>query len=644
MGSVQRIKGVVVFLAVWVVFLLAGCGTGAEQTVSGVVGCGTEAERTVPEAARSGTEKEQTVQEAGSREAVQNQVKFEAVPYFKKEFGSNTQLADGYLYSYWSRRLCRYDLDTLEEEVLYEALSPQDGSFCVADGYIYFLEKPEITFLGAVTGTLYRMRCDGSELTELVTGLILSDGDGYGSYYYYDLWVYDDILYLLPKGYGIDKARFFRLHEDKSIEPLGVEDTIYGKLREPYTDAFFYYQECKDFPPLPYCLEYYGYGFVVDDENHLYYYDVESGYAEQISVLAELGEQAYNGYYLTNDRILYRDVNAVWYAVSLGDDTKLRTIGTLDCYSFSFWDEKGIYYVKREDDHLTVRRLGWDGGEETLYYWVRNSRLSTSIYGGCYFNLCYSDGEYLYYDGMDAGDGVIYRMPLEKDRSDEEPQLVAVYYDSPVKDISIRDTVYTTYQVNETGDKGEFSITSVYLTEETEGARKINAWLEDIYAEEREYIEGWKQDVRKEAFSGNRKWSNTLIDVSYSTVIDYLDENYIGFCVSWYQYYNGAAHGNYGETHYVFDRKLGKRLDITDVVKDTPEETCKIIVPYVESVAEWGTDSEGWEKTILEQGRFYLTQEGIGIHFDVYEITCYASGSQDIIVPYEEFQMREETD
>ena len=34
-----------------------------------------------------------------------------------------------------------------------------------------------------------------------------------------------------------------------------------------------------------------------------------------------------------------------------------------------------------------------------------------------------------------------------------------------------------------------------------------------------------------------------------------------------------------------------------------------------------------------------MTQEGIGIHFDVYEMTCYASGALDIIVPYEAFEL-----
>ena len=89
----------------------------------------------------------------------------------------------------------------------------------------------------------------------------------------------------------------------------------------------------------------------------------------------------------------------------------------------------------------------------------------------------------------------------------------------------------------------------------------------------------------------------------------------------------------------MFDRATGRRLQITDVVNNSPEEICSIIAPYVEAGSDWGTGEEGWETIILEDGRFYLTPEGIGIHFDVYEMTCYAAGALDIVVPYDKFDI-----
>lgn len=622
----QKIKCRAAVLVVCAVILFGGCGIENDK-------------------AEEREKQKQNVQEESVLESnVKEKINFEAVPYFKNDYGSNTQLVDGWIYSYWSRRLCRYNPETMEEQVLYEALSPQDGSFCVEGDYIYFIDKPDVSFVGRVVGTLYRMRCDGSELTELVTELPLSEDAGYWVYYHYDMMVYEDILYLLPGVEGTEHAFFFQLNGENPAVQVGVEQTVYGKVREPYSDASFHNRYSK-FPPLPYCLKHYGYGFVVnqketgDSEGALYYYDLESVTAEQVRALDVAGRLA-GPCTLTNDAIVYQDINSVWHTVELGKHAKEKTIGVLDCYYFDFWDEKGIYAVEREEDHLRVKRLGWDGEEETLHYWIRSSRLSTSVYGG-YVRLLYSDGKYLYYDSMSGGDGVIDRILLEDGSA--EPEQFAVYYDSPVKDISTRETISTTYRIDETGDAGEFSVTKVTLTEDTMGAAKINARLEELYAGQQEYMKEVEENVRELSFSelkSDYRWSSTLAEVSYTTSIDYLDDNYIGFCVSWYQYWDGAAHGIYGATHYVFDRESGEKLELADVMENTSEDICKIIAPYVEAVAEWGTDEQGWEYGILDEGRFYLTTEGVGIHFDVYEITCYAAGSQDVVVPYEKFLMK----
>lgn len=64
-----------------------------------------------------------------------------SVPYFRDDAGTNTQTVGGYLYGYWNNRLCRYDLDTMEETVLYEAASPQHGDFCIWGNYVYSREQ-----------------------------------------------------------------------------------------------------------------------------------------------------------------------------------------------------------------------------------------------------------------------------------------------------------------------------------------------------------------------------------------------------------------------------------------------------------------------------------------------------------------------
>lgn len=558
---------------------------------------------------------------------------FGGLPYFRDDTGSNTQLVDGWLYGYWSRQLCRVNVDTLETEVLYEAVSPQNGIFNIYDGYVYFVEQPNVSYQDGAKANLLRVKCEGSEPEVLAE---ISNAPEYGSY---GINIYDDILYLTYLHGEPENYRFFRLSESGEAKEISVEETLYGMLPEGYTDASEKYKY-DGIPNLIYCVSHFDYAFVSNDMDRLYRINLETGNMEAFP-LPEYKYGSFSNLILTSEALIYTSNGDVWYSINLDSPGTAEEIGELDGYEMNCWDEKGIYYVDRGcgKDEFSVVRLGWDGERENLRSWVKNPRLDSSVYGD-YLNVLYSDGTYLYYDCLKEGDGVICRIPLEGDYDDEAEQ-VFVYYDNPVKDISTRETFATTFTVEDTGDIGAFSITKVYLTEETKAAEKINEFLEEQYRAEEEYIASLLDEVRDMAFSEwKSNWSNTIVEDTMSVSIDYIDDDYIGFCIGWYQYWNGAAHGSYGSVEYVFSRATGERMQITDVVKNSEEEICAIIAPYIEAKAEWGTDGEGWEEIILDDGRFYLTTEGIGIHFDVYEMTCYAAGALDVIVPYEEFELR----
>ena len=186
-------------------------------------------------------------------------------------------------------------------------------------------------------------------------------------------------------------------------------------------------------------------------------------------------------------------------------------------------------------------------------------------------------------------------------------------------------------------------MTKVSLTEQTPAAAGINQFLETLYEEQSRYIEELAESVRETVSSEwpEDDWaSGTIVEHSTHFSISYLDDNYIGLSRHWYEYWQGAAHGLHGTVEYVFSRSTGEQLQITDVVKNSETEIKAIIGPYVEAQAELGTDGEDWEAVLLEDGRFFLTPEGIGMHFDVYEMTSYASGGLDVIVPYEKFEIR----
>lgn len=631
----------------------AGSGTGARQNGQRdrSESSSREREETESEEAESSREEREETEgeETGSsrRESGESeesdskkarQVSFGSVPYFRDDSGSNTQLADGWIYGYWSRQLCRVNADTLESEVLFEADSPQAGFFSIYDGMIYFLEQKNISYPEGKKANLWRMECDGSGQELIAEEFDMPDGIMAG------MEIYDDILYLLSRYADQEGNRYFRLKTDGSIEQISEAETLFGIVPVGWQDARMDYR-FANLPNFVYCVRNYGYGFLCDEADDLYRVIPETEETERIPLYDV--ESSANCLMLTNEALVYRDFYDTWYSADLDDLREITELGEMDCYDIAFWDEKGIYNIERTygDSSFSMERLNWNGKKETLDYGVTNPRLTNSVYGD-YLSVLYSDGTYLYYDGLSGGDGAIFRTPLEKGaesylESYEEAEQVFVYYDNPVMEISTRETFATTFTVEETGDKGEFSVTRVYLTEDTEAAAKINALLEEIYRSEEEYIDELMDDVREMAFSDwDYGWDMTLVEDSLSASISYLDEDYIGISFFWYEYWSGAAHGQHGNVEYVFSRSSGEQILLTDIVENSEEEICAIIAPYVEAEAEWGTDEEGWERIILDEGRFYMTAEGIGIHFDTYELTCYASGGLDVVVPYELFDMR----
>lgn len=609
----------------------AGSGTGGRQN-----GQRDRAESSRKESAESESRETESRRKENTEESTEaedeapekaGQVSFGSVPYFRDDSGSNTQLVDGWIYGYWSRLLCRVNADTLKSEVLFETASPQAGFFSIYDGMIYFLEQRGVSYPEGEKGNLWRMKCDGSRQEMIAEGFDMPEGIMAG------MEIYDDILYLL----SWEDNRYFRLKKDGGIEQISEAETLYGMVPEGWRDAGAGYYGREGLKNLVYCVRNYGYGFLRDESDNLYRRIPETGETERILLPNASFPRNVT---LTNDALVYRDSGGtLWYSVSLDDLEEVTEIGEMNCYSIAFWDEKGIYTIDRAyGDSFSIERLNWSGEKETLDYWVKNPLLKHSVYGD-YLTVQYSDGTYLYYDGLSNGDGVIYRMVPGED--DEEAEQVFVYYENPVMEISTRETFSTTFTVEETGDQGEFSVTKVYLTEDTGAAVKINAFLEEIYRSEEEYIAELMDDVRQAALAGgDYGWDMTLVEDTLSASISYLDDSYIGISFFWYEYWGGAAHGQHGNVEYVFSRLSGEQILLTDIVENSEEEICAIIAPYVEAEADWGTDGEGWERIILDEGRFYLTAEGIGIHFDIYELSSYASGGLDVVVPYELFDMR----
>jgi hypothetical protein len=97
-----------------------------------------------------------------------------------------------------------------------------------------------------------------------------------------------------------------------------------------------------------------------------------------------------------------------------------------------------------------------------------------------------------------------------------------------------------------------------------------------------------------------------------------------------------------GKQYFMFDIETLKTISLDEIVREDAHEALRQLV------AAKLRDFMGIEKTVpLSQGgfftdeaeiteNFFLTSEGLGFHWDPYEIAPYAAGPIEIIIPYDE--------
>jgi len=545
---------------------------------------------------------------------------FGGVPYFRDDAGQNTQTVDGYLYGYWNNRLCRYDPETLEETALYEAASPQNGDFCIWGDYVYFMVVPRVNAVGKIHGYLYRVKCDGSEEAVCLTSVVMpGQRSGGQNYQYYNLDTYENVLYLLQQ-WEDEENLYFRLKQDGSIERIAESETLYGQLPEGN------FTRCYDSTlTLPYAMRNYGYAFMNDDQDNLVRIDLESRQVERMDALKD-----YASCIITNDAVIVSK-NNVWYRVSLDETDEIREIGRLsgNTAAYASWDEKGLYFTSVSgDESANLYFMDWEGGEDLLQYGFLRKQFSP---------IEYFDENYYYYVAESKGNDVVRRLELTGDEDTGEE--VAVYRENPFWELTVRECFDYGWSDDRIDAGIDYSVTKVSFREDTGAFGKINDFMENLYTQDIEAVENFRVTAKEANEEYPDGWGPDYVESSDVYDVIYMDENYVGIVDCWNQYQWGAAHGMHGCIYYMFDKDTGERVSVVDVVNRSPEEICEIIAPYVEAAAAWGTDEEGWESMILDEGRFFLAEEGIGIHFNAYEIDCYAAGDREIIVPYSVFDL-----
>ncbi|MBD5497136.1 MAG: DUF3298 domain-containing protein [Lachnospiraceae bacterium] len=593
---------------------------------------------------------------------------FSDVPYFRDDTGKLLQEEDGYLYSYWGGVLARYDVDTLEREVLYEAASEQNGRlFCMDGAYIYFLEIPDISPYGKKS-ILYRVKKDGTGLTVLDENVPDAGMyDGGGSYQEYTAMdIEKDVLYLMHDEIVV----CYRIKPEGGVEQIDMADTLYGMVpegfRTPNTSGHYF--SYWNLPSIPYCAGNFGYFFACSEEyGWLIRVDAKSGIVENMTAGLPERLRYYDHLQLTHDSLFYSLDQKIWMRRGLESESEWETWYESDQeLRFCSYDESGMYFeawmegeTEEQSGVWLLYRINWEG-ERTCLFSMEGEQFFSEYPMGFPLKRFLVIGDYLYYfEVTEQGEG-IYRLPLaEAEReADVRPQLVCIYNENKTNEIGYIESV-------KTGPKGDVialptQFDKLYLYERTDADKKINAFLKELYreheavlAEENEAFcrdfeeewewlqelwEGWHSKDNPDMEEQEQKRviaEESTEEISVS--ISYVSEAYLVVDIAEYGYRYPGAHGMYWDDYYVFDRRTGERLTLLDFVDNTEEEVEELVSTYLE-LCGLPSDAEGIAQ---ETERFFLTAEGIGIHYDVYELSSYASGAQDIIIPYAEFRISE---
>ncbi|MDR2101178.1 MAG: RsiV family protein [Treponema sp.] len=105
-------------------------------------------------------------------------------------------------------------------------------------------------------------------------------------------------------------------------------------------------------------------------------------------------------------------------------------------------------------------------------------------------------------------------------------------------------------------------------------------------------------------------------------------------------YYTGGAHGMRETEYFVLDLITMKRLSLEDTISPGSTPALKAEVETaLRDRAGLGPEkplSQGiyFEDTVDPSRNFFLNSQGMGFHWDPYEITPYSEGSIEIIIPY----------
>lgn len=566
---------------------------------------------------------------------------------FIDDTGKSMQRDGNCLYSYCKGRLICLNTETKETSLLYQTASTHKLNFCLYENDIYFVERTGYDSLDDRDTSLWRIGKDGSDLTLLQDDIV--NAGTVRDWCNYSIDIYDNIMYLINYTHRYENGNYitetanlyYRLKNDGSVSEVQEAETLYGML--PYRFSPVY---DSDFPTFPHAMRNYGYIFMQDAAGRIYRMEPASGAREHITIDTD----TFSRFAFSGDQILMCSSSGEGLSLySLSDKTLVTAnIPSADSISYPalFSSEQGFFlccnlWKKDPSSDSTVSRfvilhILSDGSVDMPFHDTVQA-FPEDFYDILLRESSCIDGSFFYFYEISETEHSLMRFPLngQKNPAFEKLDSFSSFPTSSPVILTAEEESNTTEIEN--GSSVSCSVKRLFLEEGTAADRQINQTLAEVYSDFEAEVNGVIADEQELYEEDPDIYDDfdypSRYDFSLHVSLDYMDDDTIAFCCSYYQYYAYAAHGYYWSDYYVFDRQTGERLSFEDFAGDS-SSILKTTRPYVEKAAGWEFDQE----MLLDISRFSLSEDGYTLFFAPYDIDCYAAGSFLITIPYEAFE------
>lgn len=158
----------------------------------------------------------------------------------------------------------------------------------------------------------------------------------------------------------------------------------------------------------------------------------------------------------------------------------------------------------------------------------------------------------------------------------------------------------------------------------------LNMWISDL----KDLAEKTKSQYKESKTEYRTFELNTVYKVTLNK------ENIISLYMDYYQY-TGGAHGLTTRISYNFDLKTGNKIKLNNIFKEGYDYKAVIdkeINRQIDEHPEYYFSDKNAFKGIKTNQEFYLTDKGIVIYFQQYEIAPYSSGIREFRIPFSLFK------